>query len=112
MPPTVLVATRGKIFHADKGCPGLSWYKDLVEIAITEIGVQRPCYRCYPDAPRAKTVRRYCQVCKGKTIRPCRHNGGVLVSFPVRLGKRTLTSEADDTYTRTRWVWPEHAARY
>ena len=67
-----------------KGHPHTLVAKDLNEVFV------RPCLTCYPDAPRIKIIRRYCEVCS--SAQPCKHNGGVLVT--TRIGRQF-------------WVWPD-----
>lgn len=82
-------------FHRTTTCrqlrkrPASGEPRPLLEVDIHDVDV-RPCLTCYPDAPRLKLTKRYCEVCDSKS--PCQHNGGIKVTG--RAGHRI-------------WVWPD-----
>lgn len=84
----------------------------LREVDLDEIRDQRPCLRCYPDAPRATFLRRYCPTCNTSQTRPCPHNGGIRVFYDVTYKTSTLYREAGETFTREKWVWPDRLRHY
>lgn len=61
----------------------------LIAIDLEEVAA-RPCRICYPDAPRIKVIKAYCEICRSRM--PCEHNGG------VRIVRR---------HGRPYWVWPD-----
>jgi hypothetical protein len=85
---------RGR-FHRSPDCrqlrkkPSRGEHSELIAVDLNEID-RRPCGTCYPDAPRIKIRKAYCQTCQSKM--PCVHNGGVLITN--RAGRRS-------------WVWPD-----
>ena len=69
--------------------PALGEPRELIAVELNQVGV-RPCATCYPDAPRVKIIKRYCELCN--TVYACPHNGGVAVT---------------DRGGRQFWVWPD-----
>jgi hypothetical protein len=63
----------------------------VVELDEDTFQVNRLCKECFSGQVSSLHVR--CSVCAHKTVRPCPHNGGVVVQGRTRL----------------LWVWPEDA---
>jgi len=82
------------------------------EVDLDEIRDQRPCLRCYPDAPRGKFIKRYCPDCNKSHPRPCPHNGGIRVLTEYVFRKETLYHEPGDVVMRERYVWPDRVRHY
>ena len=82
-------------FHRTKDCRNLrkkvarGTPNELLHVDLNDV-VVRPCLLCYPDAPRIKVNKRFCDICQSRYA--CEHNGGVRVT--LRDG-------------RSRYVWPD-----
>jgi hypothetical protein len=112
-----VVGAWGKHFHRDPDCWRIRTGqtgknpRPIRQLTFAElIPRHAPCRTCYPDAPRTKVHTPYCHTCE--SVRPCAHNGGVLVKIPRvwRYGA-ALLEPGQVTYAR-RYVWPHRAARY
>ncbi len=105
-------------FHRSEDCtqltkrPAKGVPQEIRQIDIQDVGDALPCLRCYPDAPRAKSLHKYCHTCDTGMIRPCAHNGGVKVLMTRTRRVQTLLQEPGEQYVQERWVWPERASRY
>ena len=79
--------------HASPSCPRLQRARKypVIELDEEQFQVNRLCKECFSGQVSSLHVR--CRICGHKTVRPCPHNGGVVVE-----GK-----------TRLLWVWPEDA---
>jgi hypothetical protein len=105
-------------FHKSETCtqltkgPANGEAREVHEIDLVDLEGASPCLRCYPDAPRAKSAHRYCYICDTGKIRPCEHNGGVLVYMTWTHRKGSLYRDPGDVFIQERYVWPEYASRY
>jgi hypothetical protein len=102
-------------FHRDTTCPHLTRFKTpYSEIDIDCFPTSMPCTRCFRDMPRPpKTRHALCAKAKQPILKPCQHNGGVLVEIDVAKAKAAGTGF---THMRgshlLRYVWPEDVWRY
>jgi len=119
MSPTVFIRAgtqRRRKFHKDRGCkqlrkpPARGVARELLEVELSSLEFATPCKNCYPDAPRAKSWHRNCEICK--SWMPCEHNGGVPVYINYTHTKRTLFNEPGDVSPRLKYVWPENVRNY
>lgn len=105
-----------RVFHKTKDCykikkiPPRGERQKLYEVEIDDLRFQTPCLVCYPDAPRARSSRRYCKTCN--STRACAHNGGVPVPVERAWRKETVYHEVGETVTQTVYVWPEKVRHY
>lgn len=100
-------------FHKNRECFQLTKSGSVAaEVNLDEIGRAQPCRTCYPDAPRLASAHRWCRECNKQKIRPCQHNGGVLVPLTRTHRKTTINSDPGDTYIRFDYVWPEQVHLY
>lgn len=105
-------------FHKDEDCtqltkrPARGEGRDLREVTLDELYWATPCRNCYPDAPRASSVHLRCEICNSGAIRPCAHNGGVLVKQLITMRRQTINYEIGDIVVRRKYVWPEHVRHY
>ena len=105
-------------FHASPECvqltkaPATGRPQEILKIEVDELAVALPCRTCYPDAPVATSAHRYCRVCDSGKVRPCAHNGGVLVHMTRTHRKGSLYRDPGEVFTQARWVWPERANKY
>lgn len=79
--------------HASPSCRRLlrGAKHPIKELDPEDFQVNRLCKECFSGQVSSIHVR--CTVCGHKTVRPCPHNGGVVVQGRTRL----------------LWVWPEDA---
>lgn len=104
-----------KIFHKSLYCRQLRKPSRLtpVEVELNELARPRPCYTCYPDAPRSVSVHRVCYVCNTESgPRPCPHNGGVPVYRDVVYPRPGTYHDPGDSRPVPEYVWPEYAHLY
>jgi hypothetical protein len=109
----VYVTTHGQHFHQDPSCRWLSSTFTTAPahaVPVSSVDGLAPCRTCYPDAPRAKFTKLRCKQCR--SVRPCAHNGGVLVLVPVRWRKGTHLLPAGSVTLRRAYVWPDVAYLY
>lgn len=105
-------------FHRSRSCrqlvkgPATGLRQKVLEIDATAIGTELPCLVCFSDAPRARSAHRYCYICDPGKVRPCAHNGGVLVPMYRTHQRDGFLHEAGETYLRRQYVWPENATKY
>lgn len=116
----VQVYLRGlsRTFHRSPDCvqlqkrPARGTAKPIEEIDLADLNFKHPCLVCFPDAPRAKVVRRFCPKCnKGKPY-PCAHNGGVRVTIAYKTSYVGLLRDPGDEVMRHAWVWPDKVHFY
>jgi hypothetical protein len=99
-----------KISHKSLYCKQLRKPTRLtpVEVELSELARPRPCYNCYPDAPRAVSVHRVCFVCNtDRGPRPCPHNGGVLIHRERVIPRPGVKHDPGDHQVVNEYVWPE-----
>jgi hypothetical protein len=102
-------------FHRDESCALLHRARTpYSEIDIDCFPTAMPCSRCFKDMPRPpKTRHVLCDKAKQPILKPCMHNGGVLVEIYVGKAKAAgtgFTNVRGDYLLR--YVWPEDAWRY
>ncbi len=119
--PRVYVKTSNvnrRRFHRVEDCgqlrkaPAMGRSREVVEIDLEDCPDAVPCLYCYPDAPRARSVHKYCYTCDPGFVRPCAHNGGVKVFMTRTRRKQTLFQEPGEVFMNERYVWPERVLRY
>ena len=69
------------------------------ELSVWDLRKPEFCRRCFTEVPQVKVWHARCRECYA-TVRPCKHNGGVLVY------------DSRDTRRRFRYAWPEDVHRY
>ena len=114
---TVYVTQHGAHFHVSMSCRWITIGQrakrssaPIHAVEISDIHGLSPCRSCYPDAPRARFLKRRCAECN--TAHPCAHNGGILVYTP-RVWRKGSALLAPGTVTyRKRYVWPDVAHLY
>ena len=80
---------------------------EVKRVSLDDIGRAQPCRSCFPDAPPLRSAHRYCTQCNKTNIRPCEHNGGVLVPMTRTRRKASPWMDVGSTYIRYDYVWPE-----
>lgn len=90
---------RGAKYHRTADCPLLTRPSTvpIMEFDPAQVRNLTLCSACFKNQPvlRVMHVR-----CCSDIVRPCEHNGGVLVFDP------------SDTYRRMRYAWPEDARKF
>lgn len=90
---------QGTVYHRDRDCELLNRgrYCPVMEFDFAHLNKPKLCSLCFKNQPvlRVMHVR-----CCHPTVRPCQHNGGVLVFDP------------NDSYRRMRYAWPEDAHNF
>lgn len=91
--------TRKTHYHRVPDCPALvsAALNPTLEFDIAQLRNPELCAVCFPDQPVIKVMHTRCCY---RTVRPCKHNGGVLVYDP------------EDSRRPIRWAWPEDAHKY
>jgi hypothetical protein len=112
--PTVFVRSVDRPrFHRNQDCrhltkpPPKGTAHPVRTVELAELIGARPCLVCYPEAPRAKVVHRSCRICPSKTLKPCEHNGGVLVTVLSQTNYISLLRDPGDPLRMEKYVWPE-----
>lgn len=111
-------------FHRTPNCKSLRAgrggsknLRPILEVDLEDLERPEPCLTCFPGAPRAPQVwRPNCPQCYGALLRPCKHNGGVLVEsihhggWPGKVGVGDYDPEA--IVVHRKYVWPENAHHF
>ena len=71
----------------------------ILELDVRELRRPEFCRRCFPEVPQVNVWHARCRECY-ETVRPCAHNGGILVF------------DSQDSRRRFRYAWPEDVHRY
>jgi len=91
--------TRGTTVHRTPDCQRLNINRIAPVMEFDFSRLHRPvlCKACFDRQPILRVMHTRC--CS-EIVRPCQHNGGVLVFDP------------NDTYRRMRYAWPEDAGKF
>ena len=116
--PNVFYRGMSRTFHRHAECvqlqkrPARGEAKPIVEADLNDVNFKHPCLTCYPDAPRPKVVRRWCEQCNYQRINPCPHNGAVKVTIAYKTNYVGLLREPGAEVLKEAWVWPDRAHFY
>lgn len=117
--PTVFVKSVDRPrFHRTEDCsqltksPPKGHSHSIRAVDITELTSARPCRFCYPRAPRSRALRRHCYICNPSNVRPCEHNGGVLVTMALTTHYVSTLRDPGDEHVVERYVWPDQVWMY